>query len=210
MKYFDISTSIDPETITWNNEVPPVIKWNRRISEGDYVNISSLHINNHTGTHVDAPYHFIESGKRVRQLDLSIFIGKARVVEINEKTISASLLEESNIQQTDRILFKTGSSKLYENKEFSVDFSALDESGARWLVEHGVKLVGIEYLSIEHFGETSHQVHRILLSNEVAILEGLNLEDIPPGDYRLMALPLKLDATEAAPVRAILMDINRH
>jgi len=210
MKYFDISTSVNPETITWNNEAPPGIKWHRRISEGDYVNISSLHINNHTGTHVDAPYHFIESGKRIHQLDLSIFLGEARVVKINEKTITASLLEESNIPSTDRILLKTGSSRFYKDKKFRTDFSALDEGGARWLVERGVKLVGIEYLSIEHFGETSHRVHHILLSNEVAILEGLNLGDIQPGDYRLMALPLKLDETEAAPVRAILMDINQH
>ena len=204
MKYYDISTPINPETVTWDDETPPGIKWHRRISDGDYVNLSSLQINNHAGTHVDAPYHFIESGKRIHQLDLSIFIGDARVVEINEHTITASLLEKKHIPSTERILLKTGGSRLYAEKKFKTDFPALDESGARWLVERGVKLIGIEYLSIEHYGDASLRVHHVLLSNEIVILEGLNLEDVPPGEYRLIALPLNLDETEAAPVRAVL------
>ncbi|MCK4944179.1 MAG: cyclase family protein, partial [Candidatus Aminicenantes bacterium] len=162
MKYFDISTIISPDTVTWDNESPPRIQWHRSISGGDYVNISSININTHSGTHVDAPYHFLEAGKKIHQLNLSIFMGEALVVEILEKTITASILESSGIPRTDRILLKTGSSRLYKTKKFNTDFSALDESGARWMVERGVRLVGIEYLSIEHHGQSSHRVHHLL------------------------------------------------
>ena len=111
MQYFDISTIISPDTVTWDNESPPRIQWHRSISGGDYVNISSININTHSGTHVDAPYHFLEAGKKIHQLNLSIFMGEALVVEILEKTITASILESSGIPRTDRILLKTGSSR---------------------------------------------------------------------------------------------------
>lgn len=205
LKFFDISTPIDPDTITWEDESPPGITWERRISEGDYVNLSALKINTHTATHIDAPYHFIPDGRKIHQLDLSLFMGECRVVETTAPTITAHILQDLEIPETERILLKTGSASLYRKKGFSSDFSALDESGARWLADRKVKLAGIEYLSIEHHGNPSHGVHHILLSGGIAILEGLNLEKITPGPYQLIALPLKIQDTEGAPARAILL-----
>jgi arylformamidase len=204
VEIFDISTTIDPETVTWEDESTPEILWQRRISDGDHVNLSFLKISTHTATHLDAPYHFIQGGKKLHQLDLALFLGECRVVETTVGTITAPVLQDLDIPKTERILLKTGSSSLYKKKGFSRGFSALDESGARWMVENRVKLVGIEYLSIEHHGNHTQGVHHILLSQGIAILEGLNLENIRSGPYRLIVLPLKLKGTEGAPARAIL------
>lgn len=206
MRFFDISTAINRDTVTWEDDSPPGIHWQQLISRGDAVNLSTLTINTHTATHVDVPYHFVENGKKLHEIDLSLFVGECRVVETAVRTIGATTLENLGIPGTERILFKTGSSRLYREKKFSTNFSALDESGARWLAGRRVKLVGIDYLSIEHHGSPGNAVHLTLLSAGIAILEGLNLEQIHPGKYHLFALPLKLEGTEGAPVRAILID----
>jgi arylformamidase len=204
MKYYDISVPISPETITWADDHPPIINRERSIEQGDYVNLSSLQMNIHTGTHVDAPSHFIHKGKTINQMDLSPFMGEAWVVETDVMDISYQVLAEKQIAPTERILLKTGGSSLYKKNKFCSDFPALVECGARWMVEKQIKLVGIEYLSIEHYGSRPHTIHQILLEGNIAILEGLNLEGIKPGKYQLMALPLNLIGTEGAPVRALL------
>ena len=160
----------------------------------------------HTGTHVDAPFHFIEGGKRIHEMDLSSLIGKAYVFETSAKVVTAEVLEKGNIPPVQRLLIKAGNAELYKTGAFERNFCALDESGADWILKHDIGLVGIDYLSVEIYTnkDIGHPVHRKLLGGEVLLLEGLVLDDVSPGFYDLIALPIRLVGTEGAPVRALL------
>ncbi len=202
--FIDISVALDPFTVVWHDEEKPEFQKQLSISNGDGCNVTSFKMNCHTGTHMDAPFHFINDGKTVAEIDLDILIGDVLVAQVSEKKISAEVIQSLKLPACQRVLFNTGSSNLYHHKKFNPDFSALTECGASLLVDMGVKLVGIDYLSIEHDDTDLYPVHRILLANNVVILEGLNLENVSTGWYHLMALPLKLIGTEGAPARVLL------
>jgi arylformamidase len=181
-----------------------------KIEDGSNANVSRIDMGVHTGTHVDAPYHFILSGKTVENIKLSLLTGRAYVLYLPDvDTITASVLEQSQIPpRTRRVLFKTRNSNYWKNEEnqFQTNFVALSADGANYLIRRGVKLVGVDYLSVAPFDE-SRPTHEILLSAGVVILEGLDLSGVTQGRYTLYCLPLKLAGSDGAPARAILIGV---
>jgi arylformamidase len=174
----------------------------RSIADGDTVNISRLDLGVHTGTHVDAPLHFIEGGAGTEAIDPEILIGEAHVVDATSlhQDIDAEALGTLDLPPgAERLIFKTPNSELWDLDEFSRGFIRFVESGARPLVEAGVRLVGIDYLSIGDEG-----AHKVFLGNGVVPLEGLDLRQVDPGPYRLYCLPLKLVGSDGAPARVLL------
>jgi arylformamidase len=172
------------------------------IAAGASANVSRLDLGVHNGTHVDAPVHFIDGGAGTESLDLGTLIGPASVVDAT--TVSGDLDAEALgaiafPSDLTRILFKTSNSRLWSRGTFSRDFVRLSGSGARFLIERGVRLVGIDYLSI---GDA--EAHRELLSGRVIALEGLDLREVEPGPYELICLPLRLEGSDGAPARAVL------
>lgn len=208
MELIDITVGISNNMLVWPGDKPAKIGWESRIVDGAISNVSSIQIGAHVGTHIDMPLHFFEGAASMDDLDLTRLIGPATVVEVpDEKTsIDAEFLDSLGLKDVTRLLFKTSSSKLWDDplRPFFNDYVALEPDAAQLLVDHDCRLVGIDYLSIAPY-EDSIAPHEILLSNNVIILETLDLRKTKPGDYQLICLPLKLESREAAPCRAILI-----
>ena len=182
------------------------------LDSGDVATDTNISFNVHTGTHVDAPSHFISGGRSVDELSLDTLIGACRVVELEPEVteISADILDDLSIPPGNkRLLLKTGNSAYWVEKhnEFQENFSALTADGAQWIVDHGFELVGIDYLSIQRYSD-GPETHQILLTAEVIIIEGLDLSSVVPGQYELLCLPVKLQGLEGAPARVILREID--
>lgn len=207
MEFIDITVGIRNDMLVWPGDEAVKIGWENRIADGDSSNVSSIHIGAHVGTHIDMPLHFIDGAANLDDLDLSLLIGPVTIVEVPEEktSIDADFLEELGLENVIRLLFKTANSKMWDDPSLSfvTDYVALEGGAAQWLVDHGCRLVGIDYLSIAPYDDSTTP-HEILLSNNVVIVETLDLRDVQPGDYELICLPLKLISREAAPVRAIL------
>jgi arylformamidase len=207
MERIDISLTISDGLPIWPGDPHPVIDRLSSMEDGDEANVSSLSCGVHIGTHVDAPLHFIHQAQSVTELSLDDLVGPALVVELlGVEVISEAVLEAADIPgEVKRLLFKTRNSQLWQTgeREFLRDFVAVDESGARWLVNQGVRLVGVDYLSVAPWSDPG-PTHRVLLAAQVIIVEGLNLSEVEPGEYNLTCLPLKLGGAEGAPARAIL------
>ncbi len=208
MRILDISLPISPGLPVWPDDPGIVLKQYRAISEGNTSTDSRLACSVHSGTHVDAPAHFFENGATVEQLPLDLLIGRATVVEVlNDDIITPEIMEAQALPaETRRLLFKTKNSALWDDPDhqFNPDFVALSAESAKWMANKGIKLVGIDYLSIQLFKDVEPLTHRILLAAGIIILEGLNLQEVNPGEYQLICLPLKLAGSEGAPARAIL------
>ncbi len=203
MKIYDISATISPQIVTYNNEDKPEIKKIAQIALGQPCNITQINFNVHTATHVDAFSHFSDNQSSIEKIALEHFIGHAQVIYIEAPLITKEHLKAISIQKGDRLLFKTNNSKLNKNV-FEKNYTALSLEAANYLVEKKISLVGIDYLSIEAFDSTNYFVHKTLLKNNIVILEGLVLKDVKPGNYELIALPLKISNSDGSPVRAIL------
>jgi arylformamidase len=207
MKMYDITLPIDPALPVWPGD--PAIELERAasITQGSDANVSRLACSVHVGTHVDAPLHFIDGGESVDRLDLRILTGRAHVVDCRGVSqISAAKLEAAGIpKRARRLLLKTDNSSLWHAgvSDFIEDFVALLPDAAGWLVERGIQLVGIDYLSIAPFHD-GVPTHQILLKAGVIIVEGLDLWKVPAGRYTLYCLPLKLTGSDGAPARVIL------
>lgn len=209
MKIHDISVPIYPAMPVYPGDPPVSIEPVTQISKGDAANVSRLVLGNHTGTHIDPPVHFIPGGTTIDQLDLNVLYGPARVVDMThvEKAITADDLERIKLpRHAVRILIKTRNSELWDRQEFQKDFVAFAWDAAQWLVDHGIRLVGIDYLSAESFGVGEPKTHRVLLGAGMVIVEGLNLKTVSPGDYTLVCLPLKIEHGDGGPARAILIE----
>lgn len=204
--YIDISIPITKDIPHWPTDKPPVIKKVSSFENGDAVSVTHISMNAHTGTHIDAPSHFIPDGKAIDELDTEKFIGTCFVCDTGDvDVIDSETLEKCSITKaTKRILFKTKNKGLWNQKEFYKDYIALSLDGAEWIVSNGIELVGIDYLSIEPFGENMGEIHKILLSSEVVILEGLNLERVESGIYELIMLPIRIEGSDGAPARVLL------
>lgn len=208
MRIVDISLPISPRLPVWPGDPPVEIEKLSTIVEGADANVSKMSCSVHMGTHVDAPYHFIDSGQGIETLALEVLIGPALVLDlIGTDTIDREVLEGQDIpEDVERLLFKTRNSMYWATgvKTFQEDFVAVDESGADWLVERGIKLVGVDYLSVAPF-DAGVPTHQTLLRHGVVIVEGLDLSSAGAGWYDLACLPLKIIASDGAPARAVLM-----
>ena len=205
MKIYDVTRPVSPAMPVWPGDPPVSLKMVKRIEDGAKDNLSHLACSVHIGTHVDAPLHFISGGGDISSLSLDALTGPATVVALPEAdAITAGDLARLNLpHEVKRLLFKTRNGAL-PTAEFSKDFVALTLDAAQWIVERGVRLVGVDYLSVECFGGDG-SVHRALLGAGVVAVEGLDLRDVPPGDYTLYCLPMKLVGSEGAPARVILV-----
>lgn len=207
--YIDVSLSIHPGMLTWPSDPGVEVLPASRISEGKAANVSELHIGSHTGTHVDPPLHFIPDGRPIDQIPPEVFIGPAAVVDLLhvERDIGAAELDALELPEgVERILFKTTNSELWreDSPSFPDSYVALTADGADWMVAHGIRLVGIDFLSIEHRGTPGHPTHMTLLGAGIVIVEGLNLGDVEPGNYYLNCVPLRLKDGDGGPSRALL------
>jgi arylformamidase len=182
-------------------ELDPV----KRIADGASSNVSRLVIGTHTGTHVDAPRHFFDEGIAVDALALDLLIGRARVIDLPRRGgITADDLAAAGLREDLRVLLKTPNSALWNGSAFREDYTHLTEDGARYLVEQGVKVVGIDYLSVEQFKKPGAPAHTALLSAGTVIIEGLDLSDAEAGMYELYCLPLRVAGADGAPARVVL------
>jgi arylformamidase len=210
MRTYDITLMITPQSIVWPGDSPVVIKHTSSIASGDNANVSEISMSCHTGTHVDAPNHFLNNGITVDDLSLDLLVGRAYVLHLLDVSlITASVLMQADIPpRTRRLLFRTRNSDLWVNgnKEFQTDYVALSIDAAELLVDRNVKLVGIDYLSIAPY-KMGTPVHTILLNAGVVVIEGLNLSQVSQGRYNLHCLPLKLGGADGAPTRAILVGV---
>jgi arylformamidase len=212
VKIHDVSLVLRPDMVTWPSEPPPRIEPLRRIGNGDTANVSVLTMSDHAGTHVDPPIHFLEGGNTVDKLPLDALIGPCVVVPFDGPGhVSAEWLDRAKVPaRTERILFKTANSARWSDPAapFTRDFTTINATAAKWCVDHGVKLVGIDYLSIEPQGaeKEGYPVHKTLLAAEVVVIEGLDLRAIKPGAYELICAPLKIKDGDGGPARVFLIE----
>jgi arylformamidase len=208
MALYDISLTLSPSLVVWPGDPPVTITQPASMDRGDGFSITRLDIGAHVGTHVDAPAHFVRGGAGVDQLDLDVLIGPAIVVDgRGVEALTADVLESLAIPAgSQRVLFRTRNSELWRKgqHDFDEDFVAVAADGASWLVEHGVRLVGIDYLSVAPFADSA-PTHQILLAAGVIAVENLNLSEVEPGEYQLVCLPLKIAGADGAPARAVLI-----
>lgn len=181
------------------------------MAKGDSANVSFLHFGAHTGTHVDAPAHFIEDANKIDSLPLDVLIGPARVIRVpdDRMEIDPEFINGCDLTNVTRVLFHTRNSSFW-NEGFRKDFTHVLPEAAELLVGRGIKLVGNDYLSVEKFHSGHHRTHLTLLRNDVVIVEGLNLADVPAGDYELICLPMKIadGAGDGAPARVVLRTLH--
>ena len=212
-RIIDVSLPISPRMLIWPGNKGVQVAPNQRIAEGSASNSSELRIGTHTGTHVDPPLHFIDGAGGVDTLSLDVLVGEAFVADLRPlmRPLEPSDLEAAGIPDgTERLLIRTANSEMWVGEgphEFPDTYACLTGDAARWVVEQGVRLVGIDFLGIEARGSTDHPTHHTLLENGVIILEGLNLSGVEPGrTYQLCCLPLQLVGGDGGPARTILID----
>ena len=204
-KITDISRPIYPGMTVWPKDENVKVIELSSIKKGSKYNLSAIKMGSHTGTHIDAPLHFIDEGNHIGGLDLSRFIGKAHVFEVHSKEcVSKNDIIKFPIPENGIVLFKTLNSNEPIDRPFNKKYIYLDISAAQYLVEKKVRTIGIDYLSIEKFNNPGFPVHNLLLSNDIGIIEGLYLKNVSEGSYFLSCLPLKIENVEGSPARAIL------
>lgn len=205
MKLYDVTVPVSPALPTHPGDPPVAFMPVQRIAEGDATNVTKLTLSCHAGTHVDAPWHFIEHGTRSDELPLELLIGRTRVIEVpTRRGIGVEALSEVDLRDDIRVLIKTLNSSYWASSEFRSDYAFLTEAAARLLVDNGIKVIGIDYLSVEEWGNEAAPAHHLLLGSGSIIIEGLNLADIEAGIYEMTCLPLKLKGLDGAPARVIL------
>jgi arylformamidase len=207
--WIDISVPLKSGMVHWPDHPPVKIEQMRAIERGDNANLSTILMTAHTGTHIDAPLHFLDHSADMSQLSFDTVVGPARVIETHDKeSVRMVELRQHNISQGERILFKTQNSiRCWKTDAFIEDYVSVSKEAAQFLVDVGVSLIGIDYLSVAPFGTGIAEVHRLLLGAGIWLLEGIDLSGVSQGNYELICLPLKLDQSEGAPARAIIRRI---
>lgn len=205
MKLIDVSVPLDGNLPTYPGNTPFTLEPVKQIAAGGSSNVSTLHMSVHTGTHVDAPRHFFDAGIGVDALPLEILCGRTRVIEVtSRKAVDAEDLAAADLSEDVRVLIKTHNSRLWGSAEFHKDYIGISETGAKYLVEHGIKVVGVDYLSVEPFKTPGAPTHHMLLGGGTIVIEGLNLRDVEPGVYDMVCLPLRIVGADGAPARVML------
>lgn len=210
MKIYDLSVPISSELAVWPGDRAVYLQRESKIEEGSNANVSRLDISVHTGTHVDAPRHFLQGAGAIETLPLDVLVGEAQVVRIADEVdiITPREIRQANIVPgTRRVLFKTRNSQFFpsQSQVFHKDFVGIGVEGARLLVDMGIKLIGIDYLSVAPY-KRSRPTHEVLLSAQVVLLEGADLSEVEEGRYLLCCLPLKLAGSDGAPARVVLIE----
>ena len=206
-RIYDISVPIRTGGIVYPGNPEIDITLQQAVAKGAGANVSAIRFGSHTGTHADASRHFFDDGQPVDQIPLDRLIGPALLVSFPDdvRAIGAAELKAHDLRGRKRILLRTRNSALLSQKQFAPDYTYLAPDGAEYLVDKGIELVGIDYLSIEQFHSGHHRTHRTLLAKSVVILEGLDLSVPPPGEYQLICLPLRIEGCDGAPARAVLI-----
>ena len=208
MKIYDVTFPISEQTPVYEGDPTVKIDVCSAISKGDAANVTGLCFGAHTATHVDAPNHFIEGTRKVHELELEKLIGDCCVLELDETVLAIEPNHLGNLENIERILFKTRNSNFWNEPEkgFRKDFTYISPEAAKVLAEANEKLVGIDYLSVEKFGSSDFATHITLLEKEIVIIEGLDLREISAGNYELICLPLKIisETGDGAPARTVL------
>ncbi len=205
---YDVTVPISNKMPVWPGDPPVQLKAKSHQSRDKThtVHVTAIELGSHTGTHMDAPFHMIERGRTLSDIPLDTLVGTATVVEIpSARSVGRAELEPLNWTGVERVLLKTENSKHWNDGRFYEEFVYLEPDGAQFLVDHGVRLVGIDYLSIDKFRSESHPSHFVLLEKNVVIIEGLNLNAVPQGNYTIYALPLNLQDADGGPTRVVLI-----
>jgi arylformamidase len=204
--WLDVTVPVHPGMVRWPGD--PIVKVSRRLdmARGDDINLSMISMGAHTGTHIDAPGHFLRFGKSIDQMPFSAMVGPARVIEIRDpESIKVVELATHRIRRGERILFRTRNSRrCWRAKHFVKDYVHISREGARFLAARQVAIIGVDYLSVGGFKEEGHEVHLTLLGAGVWLIEGLDLSRVRSGRYDLIALPLKMKGADGAPARVLL------
>jgi arylformamidase len=208
--WMDISVGIKSGMVHWPGDPAIKIKQIHSIEKGAEANVSHISMGSHTGTHMDAPFHFLSGGKGIDDIPLDATVGPARVIEIHDpESIKPEELKGHHIRKGERILFKTVNSKrCWTSDQFFKDFVFISATAARYLAERKIKSLGIDYLSVGGFFHDGEETHHALLKAGIWIIEGLNLSKVKPGQYELVCLPLKLQHGDGAPARAMVRPIK--
>lgn len=211
MKIYDVTVAISERIPIYQGDPRVEIESSKQLAAGDGANVSRLCFGAHTGTHVDAPNHFIDGTRRVDELDLDKLVGPCRVIDIDRSVIAVGPEHLPPLDGIERLLLRTRNSDFWNTPEdgFRTDFTYINEAAAKLIADAGIKLIGIDYLSIEAPGAVGHPVHISLLEKEVVILEGVDLREVAAGDYELICLPLKYagGTGDGSPARTILREI---
>lgn len=206
-EWIDISVPLRTGMACWPGDLEVNVQQTKDIRNGDVCNLRTISMSAHTGTHMDAPLHFVADGRSIDTMPIDATVGPARVIAIeNEKVIGSEELRRHAPKQGERVLFKTRNSGLWPGgyDVFAEMFVSISADGARYLVECGVRTIGVDYLSVGAFGGDGVETHQVLLGAGLWLIEGLNLSDIAPGEYDLVCLPLKIQGGDGAPARAAL------
>lgn len=206
-RIYDISVPIRSGGLVYPGNPEIDIALQQSIAKGAGANVSTIRFGSHTGTHADAARHFFDDGQTVDRVPLERLVGPALLLSFTDdvRSVGAAELRAHDIKGQTRILLRTRNSAFLSQKEFVKDFTYLAPDGAQYLVDQGVELVGIDYLSIEQFHSGHHLTHRTLLEHAVVIVEGLDFSVPPPGEYQFICLPLRIEGCDGAPARAILI-----
>jgi arylformamidase len=208
--WIDVSVTLTDGMVSWPDDPPVRIRRVSDVERGDEATLSELCMSAHTGTHMDAPRHFLAGGDGLDRMPLAATMGPARVIGIADpRTIGPEELERHNIRAGERVLFRTrNSERAWAREGFIEDFVAVSPDGARWLAERRVRTVGVDYLSVGGFHDDGAAVHRALLGAGVWIIEGLDLSAVSPGPHELICLPLRIVGADGAPARALLRPVG--
>jgi arylformamidase len=210
-RVIDVSLRIDSDLLVWPGNPGVVLTPTSRISRGDSSNVSEIRLGSHTGTHVDPPSHFLDDAPAAEDLPLDVMIGETIVGDLRGVAGPIGPRELAGLSlgaEVTRLLLRTDNSGLWatEPHAFPEEYVSVSADGARWLVDHGIRLIGIDFLSIEARGTPGHPTHRTLLEAGVVIVEGLDLSEVEPGTYTLVCAPLKIAGGDGAPARAVLLE----
>ena len=210
MDWIDISMPLKSGMVHWPGDPGVKIERVRDVEKGDRNTLSEVCMGAHTGTHMDAPLHFIRGGAGIDQLPLDVAMGRARVIEIEDgESIKVEELQKHDILRDERILFKTRNSSLvWREVDFVEDFVHMSIEAARFLVERGVSLIGVDYLSVGGYKKDGSEVHQTLLQAGIWLIEGLDLSKVSAGEYDLVCLPLKIVDGDGAPARAVVKPLS--
>ncbi len=205
-EWIDVTVMVREGMACWPGDTPYRRTLAEAIARGDIANLSEIACSAHTGTHMDAPRHFIDGGATIDAMPIDATVGRARVIEIKDpEMIRRSEVEPHQIEKSERILFKTlNSTRLWKTNQFQENYIYIPPETAHYLAAVGVRCVGVDYLSVGGFHSGNPETHRTLLGAGIWVIEGLNLENVPPGEYHMVCLPLKLEGSDGALARAIL------